>query len=77
MPGGIWYDSELMSGLILQIGMFMMSWYALTRRLRTSTVARKATEAFCDSIMTCESSTPGIAALEARREVRGLALRLR
>ena len=62
--------------VILQIGMFMISWYALTRRLRTSTVARKATEAFCDSSITCESSTPGTPRSNLRRQVGGAGLRL-
>src|SRR5262245_16938967 len=39
--------------------MFMISWYAFTKRLRTSVIARNETLAFCISSMTCGSSTPG------------------
>jgi hypothetical protein len=41
------------------MGMFMISWYAFTKRLRTSVIARNETLAFCISSMTCGSSTPG------------------
>src|SRR5690606_36151560 len=40
-------------------GMFMTSWYACTSRLRTSTVARKATCDCCEAIITRARSAPG------------------
>ena len=40
--------------------MFMMSWYAETSRLRTSTAPRNETLAFCISSMTCGRSMPGL-----------------
>src|SRR5690606_17339643 len=40
-------------------GMFMTSWYACTSRLRTSTVARKATCDCCEATITRARSAPG------------------
>ena len=56
--GGSGQSSRFCHGL-RHICMFMMSWYALTRRLRTSDTARKETLALDTSNMTCGSSTPG------------------
>ncbi len=56
--------------------MFMISWYALISRLRTSLRARNDTLAFCISSITWGSSTPGVPRSKASASCPGALLLL-